>query len=98
MQYLALGESDLEVSAIGFGGCPMGGNRYGGVNDDEEMGAVRRALDTGINLFDTASGYGLGHSETVLGRALKGRWDDVVVVTKTGILSLIHISEPTRPY
>lgn len=85
MQYRALGDSDLEVSAIGFGGWPMGGHRYGGSNDDEEVGAVRRALDTGINLFDTASGYGLGHSETVLGWALKGRWDDVVVVTKTGI-------------
>jgi len=86
MQYRTLGDHGPQVSALGFGCWPMGGSRYGSTDDGEEITAVQRALDAGVTLFDTAAGYGIGHSESVLGRALKDKWNDVVVVTKTGIV------------
>ena len=83
MQYRALG--DREVSVVGFGGWPMGAQKYGAVVDDESIGAIHAALDAGVNLFDTAAGYGMGHSEQVLARALTGRRDQIVIATKFGI-------------
>jgi aryl-alcohol dehydrogenase-like predicted oxidoreductase len=71
---------------IGFGCWPMGGTQYGPVDDTEEVGAVERALDRGITLFDTAAGYGLGHAEEVLGRALGRRRGEAIVVTKGGLV------------
>jgi aryl-alcohol dehydrogenase-like predicted oxidoreductase len=86
MQYRKLGHDGPKVSALGFGGWPMGGSRYGAKDDGEGISAVQCALETGVTLFDTAVAYGLGHSESILGRALKNNWNDVVVVTKTGIV------------
>ena len=86
MEYRKFGSSDLEVSVIGFGCWPMGGTQYGATNDSEEVAAVHRALDVGITCFDTAPAYGVGHSEELLGRALGSRRNDVVVVTKCGIV------------
>ncbi len=84
----ALGSSGLAVSALGFGAWAIGGNRYGnsyGATDDaESTAAVRRALDLGCTLFDTADVYGHGHSETLLGRALGPDRPRVVVATKVG--------------
>ena len=57
---------------------------WGEVDDDESIRAIRQALELGVTLFDTADVYGCGHSERVLGRALAGRRDDVVIVTKVG--------------
>lgn len=85
MEYRNFGNSDLEVSVIGFGCWPMGGTQYGATDDDEEIAAVHKALDAGITCFDTAAAYGPGHSEEVLGKALGARRKDVVVVTKCGI-------------
>ena len=85
MEYRRMGESDLVVSAIGFGCWPMGGTQYGEVDDQEEVQAVQYALDHGFTLFDTAAGYGPGHSEEVLGRALGKRRREAVVVTKCGM-------------
>ncbi|MDG4809141.1 aldo/keto reductase [Micromonospora sp. WMMD1120] len=87
-----LGRSGIEVSALGMGcwaisgpwaegGQPLG---WGAVDDDESVRAVRRALDLGITLFDTADTYGAGHGERVLGRALAGRRDHAVIATKWG--------------
>ncbi|MGZ6707675.1 MAG: aldo/keto reductase [Solirubrobacteraceae bacterium] len=84
----------LQVSALGLGCWAIGGpwtsNRrpagWGEVDDDESIRAIRHALDLGVTLFDTADVYGCGHSERVLGRALAGRRDDVVIVTKVGNL------------
>src|SRR5262249_35607715 len=59
---------------------------WGAVDDDESIRAIHTALDLGITLFDTADAYGGGHSERVLGRALAGRRDDVVISTKFGLL------------
>jgi aryl-alcohol dehydrogenase-like predicted oxidoreductase len=85
MEYRAFGRTGLEVSAMGFGSWPMSGDRYGAIEDEEAVRAVHRSLDAGVTCFDTAPGYGSGHSEEVLGRALGGRRKDVVLVTKCGI-------------
>ena len=85
MEHRNFGTSDLRVSAIGFGCWPMGGTRYGPVDDEEEIAAVHRALELGVTCFDTAADYGQGHSEEVLGRALGPRRKDVVVVSTCGV-------------
>src|SRR5262245_15417921 len=83
-----MGDSDLEVSVIGFGAWEVGGS-YGSFDEGEFADAVQRAVDLGVALFDTALGYGAGKSEALLGRALGTRRSDAVVVTKGGL--------PTRP-
>jgi aryl-alcohol dehydrogenase-like predicted oxidoreductase len=78
-----LGKQGLEVSALGLG-C-MGMSQFYGVPDDAESAAtIRRAVDLGVTFFDTAESYGPYTNEEMLGRALKGRRDEVVVATKFG--------------
>ena len=83
-----LGRTGLQVSEIGFGGWAIGGNAfgnsYGPTDDSESQRAVRRAYDLGCTFFDTADVYGHGHSEEVLGAALQGLRDKVIVATKVG--------------
>ncbi|MEU6768481.1 aldo/keto reductase [Streptomyces sp. NPDC046853] len=90
-----LGRSGIEVSALGLGCWAIGGEwsgpagepyGWGAVDDEESVRAIRRAVDLGVNFFDTADNYGTGHSERVLGRALGARRDDVVIATKWGNL------------
>lgn len=85
MQYRPFGRTGLQVSAMGFGCWPMAGDRYGSIEDREAIAAVRRAIELGVTCFDTAPGYGSGHSEEVLGEALGDLRKDVVLVTKCGI-------------
>ncbi|HEX6750219.1 MAG TPA: aldo/keto reductase [Longimicrobium sp.] len=85
METVALGRTGVRVSRIGFGCAAMGGYDYGAADDRASIGAVHRALELGISLFDTADVYGLGHAEEVLGRALAGRRDEAVVATKVGV-------------
>jgi aryl-alcohol dehydrogenase-like predicted oxidoreductase len=85
MEYAELGRSGLRVSRVGFGCEPLGGTDWGAVDAREAEGAVRRALELGINLFDTADAYGLGRSEEALSAALGERRHDVVIVSKFGI-------------
>jgi len=81
MQKRTLGNTGIEVSALGMGCWAIGGPFWSGtqplgwgeVDDDESIRAVRRALDLGVTFFDTADVYGTGHSERILGRALAGR-------------------------
>ncbi|MFX0126258.1 MAG: aldo/keto reductase, partial [Candidatus Hodarchaeota archaeon] len=86
-----LGKSNIKVSAMGMGCFAIGGSfkskdgqiyAYGNVNDNESIETIHKALEIGINLFDTAEAYGHGHSEEVLGQALKDSRDDVVIATK----------------
>jgi aryl-alcohol dehydrogenase-like predicted oxidoreductase len=84
MEKRPFGRTGLQVSAIGFGCWEIGGG-YGRIEETEFARAVGRALDLGINCFDTAEGYGLGVSERALGRALGGRRREAIVVTKFGI-------------
>ncbi len=84
MEYRAFGRTGLDVSAIGYGCWEIGGG-YGPFDESEVVAAVQRALDLGINLFDTAEGYGFGQSERILGKALGARRKEAIVVTKFGI-------------
>ena len=70
---------------MGFGTWPMSGDRYGAIEIDEAVKAIQAAIDSGVNCVDTAPAYGSGHSETAVARALKGRRDKVILVTKCGI-------------
>jgi aryl-alcohol dehydrogenase-like predicted oxidoreductase len=87
-----LGRSGIEVGAMGLGCWAIGGpfwfdgkaDGWGEVDDEESVRAIRRALDLGIRLFDSADVYGTGHSEEVLGRAIDGRRDEAVIATKFG--------------
>jgi aryl-alcohol dehydrogenase-like predicted oxidoreductase len=83
MEKRALGRSSLLVSPIGLGLMSMSGI-YGNANDDESISTIHHALDRGIDHLDSADMYGWGHNEQLLGRALKGRRDKVVVATKFG--------------
>ncbi len=84
MTYRKLGDTGFEVSVVGFGTWPLGGRDYGRVDDRDGIKAIRRALDLGVNLFDTAPIYGNGHAEEVLGRALDGVRHEVFIATKCG--------------
>ncbi|TLZ92160.1 MAG: aldo/keto reductase, partial [Methanobacteriota archaeon] len=88
MQRRPLGKTGLQVSEIGFGAWAIGGNAhgnsYGPTDDGESIAAVQKAVDLGVNFFDTADVYGWGHSEEVLGKALEGRRDQVHLATKVG--------------
>ena len=83
MEHRRLGHSQVNVSAIGLG-C-MGMSEFYGPRDDEQSTAtIHRALDLGISFLDTADAYGLGHNEELVGRAIRGRRDEVVLATKFG--------------
>jgi Aldo/keto reductase family len=87
-----LGGLGPEVSAIGMGCWAIGGPFWAGtqplgwgeVNDKESIAAINRAIELGVTFFDTANVYGCGHSERILGAALKGVRDRVIVATKFG--------------
>jgi len=86
MKYKQLGNSDLKVSVVGLGTWAIGGDFFGDTDDEKSIGAIQAGIDNGINLIDTAPAYGDGHSEEVVGKAIKGHRDDVVIATKVGIL------------
>ncbi len=79
----ALGKSGLKVSAMGLGCMSMSGV-YGDSDDQESTAIIHRAIDTGINFIDTADIYGNGHNEELVGRAIRGRREKVVLATKFG--------------
>ncbi|HEY3098656.1 MAG TPA: aldo/keto reductase [Methylomirabilota bacterium] len=83
MERRRLGGSTLEVSAIGLGCMSMSG-AYGPGDDAQSIGVIQRALDLGVNVLDSSDMYGWGHNETLLGKALRGRRDGVVLATKFG--------------
>lgn len=85
MEYLTLKNSDLKVSRLCMGGCPMGEYGWGDVQQQELLDAVNAAVDNGINFFDTADTYGLGKSEENLAKALGEKRKQVVIATKFGV-------------
>lgn len=84
MHYRVLPGTSLELSAIGFGCWAIGGKWWGPTDDSESGRAVSRAVDLGINWFDTAPLYGYGHADRVLTEALGSRRHEVVIATKVG--------------
>jgi aryl-alcohol dehydrogenase-like predicted oxidoreductase len=92
MESRTLGKTGLSVSAIGFGGWAIGGGYviagqsigYGKTDDLESIAALETALDQGVNLFDTADAYGMGHSECLIGQVLQARRSTALVATKVG--------------
>ena len=88
MERRALGDSGLEVSVLALGTWALGATveTWGPVDDRESIAAIHQALDCGVNLIDTAPIYGLGHSEEIIGKAIQGRRDEVIIATKCGLL------------
>jgi len=82
MRTRMFGNSGLETSVIGYGGWPMGRGMYGDFDDDEAIAAARASYEKGVTLFDTAAVYGWGYGENLMGKALKGIRNNVVLVTK----------------
>ena len=82
MRKRMFGNSGLETSVIGYGGWPMGRGMYGDFDDDEAIRAARASYEEGVTLFDTAAVYGWGYGENLMGKALKGIRENVVLVTK----------------
>lgn len=85
MQKVKIQKTDLEVSALCMGGCPLGGYGWGDVSRQELVNAVKTAAANGINFFDTADTYGLGESERTLAEALGSDKNNVVITTKFGV-------------
>ena len=90
METRRLGNSDMDITPIGVGAWAMGGGGWefgwGPQADSDSLAAIHEALDSGINWIDTAAVYGLGHSERVVGRALKGRLKRPFVFTKCSMV------------
>ncbi len=85
MKTRILGPAGLTVSSLGLG-CMGFSQAYGLADDDESVATVRRAIELGVTFLDTAMSYGRGHNEQLVGRAIAGRREHVVVATKFGIV------------
>ena len=88
MKQRPLGKSGIQASVIGLGTWVTGGGSWWGgeVDDSESIRAIHAAIDAGVNLIDTAPVYGFGRSETVVGKAIRGRRDKVLLATKCGMI------------
>lgn len=84
MKLHKLGSSELEISAIGLGCAGMSKGSYGVPDDAESVATIHRAIELGVNFFDTSDAYGNGKNEELLSRALKGRRNSVIICTKFG--------------
>ncbi|HEY9719012.1 MAG TPA: aldo/keto reductase [Trichormus sp.] len=88
MKYRDFGKTGLKVSEVGFGCWAIGGNEhgnsYGQTDDKASVEAIHKAIDLGCNFFDTADVYGWGHSEELLGKALKNKREHLIIATKVG--------------
>ncbi|HZV78261.1 MAG TPA: aldo/keto reductase [Candidatus Binatus sp.] len=85
MENVEIAGTNLRTSRIGLGTWAIGGDLWGGADDAASIATIHRALDLGITLIDTAPGYGNGHSEEVVGRALVGKREKAVIATKFGL-------------
>ena len=85
MTHKTLGSSDFKVSQITFGAWAIGGWMWGGADDKDALDALSAAIDAGITTIDTAAVYGFGHSERLVGHAIKGKRDKLQILTKYGL-------------
>jgi aryl-alcohol dehydrogenase-like predicted oxidoreductase len=81
-----IGRSGVKASAVGLGTWAIGGWMWGGTDEADSIAAIQASLDAGVSLIDTAPAYGLGRSEEIVGKAIKGRRDKTVIATKCGLV------------
>ena len=86
MQTRRLGASDLHIHPVVLGAWAIGGSMWGGQDEKQSIDAIAASIDAGVNLIDTAPVYGMGRSEEILGRALRGRRDKVLIASKCGLI------------
>jgi len=86
MQYRALGASGIQASVVALGTWAIGGWMWGGTDEADAVACIRRSLDEGMTFIDTAPMYGFGLSEEIVGKAIRGRRDSVVLATKCGLV------------
>ncbi|MBV8905628.1 MAG: aldo/keto reductase, partial [Acidobacteriia bacterium] len=94
MRYRKLGTTEAEVSEIGFGAWGIGGQQWQGARDEESLKALRRSFELGVNLIDTALAYGEGHSEELVGQAIRQDFRRVYVATKVPPKNRIWPADP----
>lgn len=85
MEFRKLGKSDIEVSVLAFGAWAIGGWFWGGADSKDAIDAIETAIDNGMTTIDTAPVYGFGHSEEIVGKAIKGKRDRIQLLTKYGL-------------
>lgn len=81
-----IGDSEIETSVVGLGTWAIGGWMWGGTEESESIAAIEASIDEGISLIDTAPAYGQGLAEELVGKAIQGRRDKVVLATKCGLV------------
>jgi aryl-alcohol dehydrogenase-like predicted oxidoreductase len=96
MNYRLLGRTGMKVSEVSFGAWAIGSS-WGAVDDRESLAALHRAVDLGVNFFDTADVYGDGHSERLIGKLLRERKETIHVATKAGRKLSPHVAEKYTP-
>ena len=102
MEHRPLGASGIEASVVGLGAWAIGGWLWGGTDERKSVEAIHAAIDGGINFIDTAPAYGMGLSESIVGKALAGRRSQVVIATKCGLVwhsekGTAHITQDGKP-
>ncbi len=86
MRYRALGSSGIQASVVGLGTFAIGGWFYGGADEKDSIAAIHASIDCGVNLIDTAPIYGYGLSEEIVGKAIRGKRDKIILATKAGLV------------
>jgi aryl-alcohol dehydrogenase-like predicted oxidoreductase len=97
VKYRRLGETGIEVSEVGYGAWGIGGDQWGGADDDESIRALHRAIDLGLNFIDTALAYGDGRSERLVGQVARERPETVFVATKVPPMNRVWPAQPGVP-
>ena len=97
MHYRKLGPTEAEISEIGFGAWGIGGNQWQGGKDDESLRALHKSFELGVNLVDTALAYGEGHSEKLVGQAVREAYSQVFIATKIPPKNRIWPASPQTP-
>ena len=97
MHYRKLGTTETELSEIGFGAWGIGGNQWQGGKDDESLRALKRSFELGVNLVDTALAYGDGHSEQLVGKAIREDYHKVYVATKVPPKDRVWPASSSKP-
>ncbi|HSU33474.1 MAG TPA: aldo/keto reductase [Bryobacteraceae bacterium] len=97
MRYRRLGSTNLQVSEIGYGAWGIGGNQWLGGRDDESQRALQRAFELGLNFIDTALAYGDGHSEKLVGQAVKSAPNRIYIATKIPPKNRVWPASPSTP-